>query len=145
MLGNSHALATFHLERFGHHGHCENAKFLGNLRNDWCRACTGATAHTGRNEQHIGTFDHFLYAVAIFHRCLATNVGISSRTEPFRYVAADLQRCSRACSLQRLRVRIRTYEIDTVYPGFDHMSDRVATATTDTDDFDNSALTVRIH
>jgi len=44
-----------------------------------------------------------------------------------------------------LRVRIRTDKIDTFDAGFDHVSDRVAPAATDTDDLDDSARAMRIH
>ena len=145
MFRDLHTLGAFHLERLGNDRDRQNAKFLRNLSHNRCGTRTGTATHSRRDEQHVRTFDHLENAVTIFHRCLTTDIRVGTSTEPFRNIAADLQRRSCVCSLQRLRVRIRTDEIDALYTGFNHVRDRVATTATDTDDFDDSARAMRIH
>ena len=91
MLGNLHTFAAFHQERLGDHCHRQDAEFLGNLRDDWRCTCTGATAHAGRDEQHVRTFDDLMYAIAVLHGRLATDVRVGARAKSFRDIAANLQ------------------------------------------------------
>ena len=118
---------------------------LGNLCDDRRRAGSGSATHAGRDEQHVRAFDHFVYTITVFHRRLATDIRIGAGTQAFRDVAANLQRGPYSRAFERLRVRIGADEIDTFDAGFNHVRYGVATAATDTDDFDDSALAVRIH
>jgi hypothetical protein len=145
MFGNLHALAAFHDEGLGDDCHCQYAELSCNLRNDWRCPGSRTAAHTGSDKQHVSAIDHFQDTIAIFHRSLSTNIWVSTSSETLCDVAPDLQRRSRARALQRLRIRIGTDEIDTVYAGVDHVSNGITPAATDTDDFDNSARAMRIH
>ena len=145
LVRNRHALAAFHLERLGDDGDSQDAELLGDLRHDRRRARSRAATHAGRDEQHVGTFDDLVNPVAIFHCGLAAYFGIGAGAESLGDIAADLQRRADAGALQRLGVRVGTDEVDTLDAGIDHVSHGIATAATDTDDLDDSALAVCVH
>jgi len=76
---------------------------------------------------------------------LTPDIGVGSGAQSFCDVAADLQRRAHARTVQRLRVGIRTNEINTLDTCIDHMSDGVTAAAADTNHFYHCALAVRIH
>ncbi len=145
MLRNRHALAALHDERLGHDGYGQDAELFRDLGNHRRRAGAGAAAHAGRYEQHVGALDHFLYAVAVFHRGLPADVRIRTRTKPLCNIAADLQRRAYARAIERLRVGIGTDEIDALYSCIHHMGDSVTATAANADHLDDGALAMRIH
>ena len=145
VFGNLHALAALHRERLGDDRDGQDAEFLGDLRNDRRRTRARAAAHAGRDEQHVRAFDRLVNAVAILHGRLAADVGIGAGPEALGNIAADLQGRANARSLERLRIRVGTDEVNAFDARVYHVADRVTAAATDANDFDNCALAVRIH
>jgi hypothetical protein len=86
-----HAATAFERKRLGHHGHGEDALFLGQLGHDRRRAGTGATAHAGGDEHHVGAFEHRFDAFTIFQRGLTADLGVGTGAQTLGDVAAELQ------------------------------------------------------
>jgi len=84
------------------------------------------------------------FTVAILHRGLTADVGVRTRAETLRDVAADLQTGLDLGVLQRLRIRIRADEIDAVDPDPDHVRNGIAAAPADADHLDDGRLAVTI-
>src|SRR5262249_27974681 len=139
-VGRAEALAAFHVERLGYNCNRQDAELLRDLRDDRRRAGAGAAAHAGRDEQHVGAFDHLDDAIAVFHRCLTPDLRVGARAESLGDVAADLQAHLHLRVLERLRIGVDANEIYAFDPSGDHVRDRVAAAATDPDHFDYGTL-----
>jgi hypothetical protein len=133
------------VERPCHDRDGQDPKFLRHLGDHGRRTRAGAAAHAGRDEQHVGTLDDLVDAIAILHRRLAADVRVRAGTESLGNVASDLQRRSDARTLQRLRIGIRTDEIDALDAGIDHVRDGIAATSPDADHLYDRALAVCIH
>src|SRR5262249_42960315 len=110
------------------------------FRDDRCSAGAGAAAHPRRDEDHIGTGQHFRDTITIFERGLPTDLGGRARTEPLRQRSAVLQRRLRLAPLHRLRAGVRRDEIHAVDAFAQHVLDGVAATAADADYFDDCAL-----
>src|SRR5690554_5808681 len=140
--GIGNLLATFALkrERPRHNGHCQNAEFLGYLRNNRCRACACTTAHASGNEHHVRPFKHLYDALTVFFGSLAAHLRVGTGTKPLGHAGAQLQNSTRANTLQGLGVCVGTDELYTFNVVFDHMVDSIAATTTNTDYLDDCAF-----
>lgn len=144
-LRHLHTLGTFEGERLGHHRHGQDAHFLGDLRHDRRRAGAGATAHAGRDEQHVGAFDQLHDALAIFDGGLPADVRVGAGAQALGERAAELQHGARRSVFQRLRIGIGANEIDAIDACPHHVFDGVAATAAHADHLDNRILTVCIH
>ena len=140
LFRNLHALLALERERLGHYRHGQNAQFSGHFRENRRGARTCATAHAGRDEYHVRTRQNFRDLIAIFQSSLTTDFGVCTSTQPLGHAASHLQECLRAQIAQRLSIRIGTHKLDALNMAGDHVSHRIASATTHTDYLDDCVL-----
>ena len=134
-----HAAAPFELERLGHDADGQRAELARDTRNHWRRAGSGAAAHSGGHEHHLGFRQDFANPLLVFERGLASDFRIAAGAASARDLVADLHAQWRVIILQRLDVGIHGDEIDVAQPHVDHVVDRIATASTCTDYLDPRA------
>src|SRR5690606_3103889 len=140
LIGNDHALLALERERTSDHGHGEDAQLLGDLGDHRSGAGTGATAHAGGDEHHVGALQHFGDALAVFQSGLTTGLRIGASTQALGHARAELQHGARTDVLQRLRIGVGADELDAFDVADRHVVDRVTAATADTDDLDHRTL-----
>ncbi|MOA00052.1 hypothetical protein D3C78_1193960 [compost metagenome] len=138
LVGDLHAPAPLEGERTGDHGHGEDAHFLGHLGDDRRRAGASADAHAGGDEDHVGAVQHLGNALAILQGSLAADFRIGAGAEALGHVHPQLQDGLGLDLLQRLGIGIGANEIDVIDVAAQHVVDRVAAATADTDHLDDS-------
>src|SRR5690606_7916319 len=94
------------------------------------RTGTGATAHTGSNEHHVGARQDFGDLITIFERRLATDFGVGTCAQPLGDTASHLQQ--RLCThvVQGLCVGVGANELNTFNMVGNHVTYRVAAAAT---------------
>src|SRR5690606_10936681 len=139
-IGDLHALATLEGERTGHHGDGQDAELTRHLGDDRRSTGTGTAAHAGGDEDHVGALQHFGDAFAILERGLTTDLRIRTSTQSLGHAGTQLQHGARGNVLQRLCIGVGADEFHALDVVLRHVIDRVAAATTDTDDFDNCTL-----
>ena len=99
----AHAPAAFKLKGLGDDAHCEDAHLARQARNHRRRAGPGATAHAGRNEEHVRAF----YRGADVVNCQFCSFATAFRfTASAKTAAAKLNRAVRRAAAQGLRVGI---------------------------------------
>ena len=130
------ALFAFEDEWLGHHADRQRADFSGDPRHHRRTARTGAAAHAGGDEDHVGALEVLPDLLLILQCRAPADLRIGARAQSLGHRAAQLYPDWRLARFQRLRVGIRHHEIDTGQSGADHGVDRVAAAATDTDDLD---------
>ena len=81
-LGAAGALTTLEQERLRDDADREGALFAGELRDDRRRARSGAAAHAGGDEDHVGPGDELLDALNVLERRLATLLRVGAGAEP---------------------------------------------------------------
>ncbi len=132
----SHAAAALELKRLGHDADGQRAEFARDARNHWRRAGSGATAHSGGDEHHLGFRQHFADALFVFERGLASDFRIAAGAASARNLGANLHAHRRVVILQRLDVGIDGDEIDVAQAHIDHVVDRIAAASASADYLD---------
>src|SRR5690606_6143423 len=83
----------FKLERNGYYSHSENIHFLSLFGDYRSSTCTGSSAHSRGNEDHLGMgVQHSFYLIQTFDCCLLPYIGVGSCSQPFRqaYTQLDL-------------------------------------------------------
>src|SRR5258706_3802939 len=136
LFGLHHAALAFKRERFCHDGDGQRAEFARKRSHHGRRHGTGASAESGRNENHVQSFERFNNFVGIFERGFASDLGIRTRAETFRKFRTELQFYGRLRKFQRLQVGVRRDEFHAFHFGANHAVDRVAAAATHADYFD---------
>lgn len=114
--------------------------FLRHFGDDRRGAGTGAATHAGGDEDHVGAFQHFGNALAIFQSRLTTDFRIGAGTQPLGDARAELQNGARRDVLQRLCVGVGADELDALDVVLGHVIDGVAATTTYTDHFYDGGL-----
>ena len=107
-----HAALTFKVERLGDHTDGKDAEFARSLRDDRCRASSGAAAHTGGNEHHVRAGQVIADLVDHLLRRGAPHLGLRAGTEAFGDLGAHLNDALGFGHRERLRVRIGDDEVD---------------------------------
>ena len=136
-IGIGHAAAAFKVERLGDHPDRQNAHLLGHACNHGRRACSRATTHTRCDEEHVRAGNGAANVINREFSCITAFVGLAASAES---AVAELNGFVRATPAERLRVRIRADELDTLHAAIDHVPDRIAATTTDTNHLDLRAL-----
>ena len=139
-VGDLHALATFERERTGHHRNGEDAHFLGHFGNDRRSTGTGTTAHARGDEHHVGALQHFSDTLAVFQGSLTTDLRVRAGTQALGHASAQLQDGTRTNAFERLCVCVGADEFHAFDVALNHVVNSIATATTNTDNFDYRAL-----
>ena len=139
VLGLQQALLALELERLGHDRNRQRTELAGETGDDRRRTGSGPAAEPGRHEDHVGAVERLNDLLGVFERRLAADGRIRAGAEPFRQLAPDLELERRGVHLERLEVRVRDDEFDTVQPRSHHPVDGIAAAAPDADHLDPGA------
>ncbi len=138
-----HAAGALELERLGDDADRQHPHFARCPRDDRRRAGAGAATHPGGNEAHVATGKAL---DDLFDRLLGgggTHLRTGPGTEALGDPRAQLQLVRRPRLLKRLRVGVRDDELAAFESLLDHVVDRIASRSSDTDDGDPRAQVVR--
>ena len=133
----AHAARTLKGEGLRHHAHRETPRLLGCLRDDRRRAGAGAATHASHDEDHVRTCDHLCDLLVAFVRGRSARLRAAAGAEAARRAGAEAKPVGRERGINCLDVGINGPEFDSlrrVLSKLDHAVDRVAAATTNTDD-----------
>ena len=135
-LGNR--LIAFILERNGNHSHRQDTPLLGHLGDDRRSTRTGAAAHAGGDEDHLRLRGQQFLRDEILglDRSIAALGRIGTGSQAFAQL--DLDR--NVALLQGLLIGIANDEVATLDLLVVHVSDCIAAAATDADDFDRGYI-----
>ena len=116
-LGNTgfrllHTQFALKRKRFCHNADGQNAFFFGDFRNDRCRTCAGAAAHTRGNKDHMGIIERVDNRVAAFFRRLFADFGFSARALAVGQLFADLNFLGRFRKSEGLFIRVHGNQVD---------------------------------
>ncbi len=136
LLGLTHPLVAFKLERFGHNANGQNAQFTRRLGDDRGRSGAGAAAHASGDKAHVRACQmiHDLFNAFLGRR--GAHCGPRPRAQPFGHFDAQLHPAFRLGLLQGLRVSVCHHEFDAFKRLVDHVVDRVAACPTHTENGD---------
>ena len=132
-FADAHAIQPFELERLGHYADSEDSLLAGGAGDHRRGAGSGATAHAGGDEHHVGTLELLDDLIDRFLGGGAADVGARARAEAPGDVAAQLDRPLGGGIGERLGVGVRDNEVDAVQLAFDHVVDRIAAGAADAD------------
>ena len=123
-----------------HNANCQCTNLTGTFRHDGRCACTRATAHAGRDKDHIGTAQRIEDIVTAFLCRFLTDFRLCTGAQSARQFLTDLHalRCQRL--QQCLCIRIDSNELHTLQAEIDHAVYSVAAAAAHTDYFDFGQL-----
>ena len=139
MLRLLQAPLAFEDERFGDDTDGQRADAACEIGDDRSSTCTGAAAHSGGDEDHVGALERGEDAIAILERGLPPDLRIRARAEALGHLRAELDLSRSAVVLQRLAVGVGGDEVDAGEPGHDHRVERVAAAAAHADHLDLGA------
>jgi hypothetical protein len=145
LFGDLHPPAGLEMERFGHHCDGQYSLLLGSLCNDRSRTRTGASPHSGRYEHHVCAGQHFHDVIPVLEGSLPADFRICTGSQALGHAGPDLQDGFALELPERLSVRVGCNEFHAINTGIDHLRNRVATTTADTDYFDRCAGCVVLH
>ncbi len=131
------ALASLESERPRDDSNGQRPDLLAELGDDRRAAGARATAFTGGDEDHVGTFQRFLQLVAALLRGGKTDLRIGTSAEATRDVRPNLDLDVGVRHQQRLGVSVHRDELDARKPGVDHSVDGIRAAAADADDLDH--------
>ncbi len=134
------ATFAFERERFRDDGDRQRSKLARQRRDDGSGSAARAPAEAGGEKDHVRAFKRLDDLVGVFERGFAAHLGIGARPEPFGKFPADLQLDGGLRELQRLQIRVRGDELDSLDLGADHPVDGVASAAAHSDHLDPRAL-----
>ncbi len=125
-VGGAHAPVALEMERLGDDADGEDALLAGGTRDHRRRTGSGAAAHAGGDERHMGAGEMRLdVGHGLFRRGRA-DLGLGAGAETLGHVRAHLDAPLGARAEQRLRIGIGDDEFDAVQPRGDHVVDGVA-------------------
>src|SRR5208337_3521027 len=104
------------------------------------RAGAGASAESGRNEDHIRAFQDFNDFVRIFQRGFAADLGIGAGAQSVGQLHSELNLGGGTRHPQRLQVSVGHNEFDVFHTRINHAIDRIVAAPADTDNLDASVV-----
>ena len=135
-----HAASAFEVERLGHHTHSEDAHFFGDTCDHGGSARSGATTHTGGDEEHVRTFDRATDIRLSQFGGFAAFVGFAACAQAG---ATELDNFVGRAAAQSLGIGIGTDEFNAAHGGGNHVLDGIAAAATHANDLDLGALVER--
>ena len=128
-----HLAAAFEVEGTGHHANGQNAHLARRLRHDRGGTGTGAAAHAGSDEQHVGALQMLTDLVQILHGRLAPLLGPRSGAQT---TCTQLDAHRHTQIFQRLGIGIGADELHTLNLLLSHVIDGIAATTAQTDHLD---------
>ena len=135
-FGKPHAALAFEVEGLGDDADCQNTELARALCNDRRSARSGAAAHAGRNEHHMGAREVIADLVDHFFCRGAPDFGLRTRAETFGHLGAHLNDAFGLGHRKRLRIRVGDDEVDALQACRNHVVDRIAAGATDAKDGD---------
>ena len=108
---------------------------MGQVSHDGSCASTGAAAHTGGNEYHVGAFQGLGDEAAALFCGLLADLGLGASAHAAGQLFADLDLVGANRLVQVLLIGIDYNKIDAVYAAFDHAVDNIVAGAADTNDF----------
>ena len=136
VFGNLDAF-TFVLERAGNHSHSQDTQLTGNLGHYRSSAGTGAAAHTGGNEQHIGALNGVSNSFTVFQSGIAAGFRIRTGTQTFGQISTQLDALGRFAALQRLGIGVGTNKLNALHRVVYHIVNSITATATNTDNFND--------
>ena len=115
-----HADPALETERLGDNADCKDAEFSGNSRDDRCRACAGAAAHTAGDKYHVCTLNGVLDLLRALFRSLLANFRLSPCTKTLGDLLTDLDDCGSLGHCQCLFICIDADELNACNRIFHH-------------------------
>ena len=139
LVGHALLAAAFVVEGLGDHAHRQDAEFLGDLGDHRRSAGTGALAHAGGDEHHVGAFQGSadVATLGLGRSPARLGIGTGAQTGITQLDGAAGQRTG-----QRLAVGVHGDELDALHATVDHVVDGIATATTDAHHLDDGAIDI---
>ena len=135
-LGRLLAAHAFELERLGHDADGQDALLLRRPGDDGCSTRTGAAAHAGGDEGHMGACE----MVEDFGQRLlgggGTDLRLRSGTQPLRQGCTHLNATLRGVLHESLRIGVGDDELDPLKPALDHVVDGIAAGTSNAENGD---------
>ena len=135
-LGLHHSPLAFKGEGLGDDRHREGSHLAGQRGDDGGGSSAGTAAKSRGNEDHVGAFEGLDDLVGILERGFAADFGVGARAQSIGELDAELNFHGRARHAQRLQIGVGCDEFDAFHAGVDHAVDRIAAATTHSDDLD---------
>ena len=135
-LGLLHALLAFKGKRLGHDTDGQDAHFFSDFGDHGRRAGTGAAAHAGRDEHHVGASERRLDVLFAFFRRALSSGRIGAGAFALGDLLADLNFMGSLRTVQSLHICIDRDELNAAHTHLDHAVDSVSAAAACTDHFD---------
>jgi hypothetical protein len=135
-FGGAHAVGALEVERLGHHADGQDALVAGGPGDHRGGARSGAAAHAGGDEHHVGAGDLADDFLKAFLGGGAADLGARAGTQPLGDGGAQLDAALGARLGDGLGVGVGDDELDAFQLRGDHVVDGVAAGTADADDGD---------
>jgi hypothetical protein len=129
-VSKSLSLRTFKSEGSGNYGDRQRAHFLSDISDDLSSTCSGATAHTCGDEDHVCTFENFANVALALFGGVASNLRVSTGAKSSGEVNTQLDLLLRWRQIQHLDVGIHRNEFNTLDATLNHALDGVTSAST---------------
>ena len=138
-VGHALLAAAFVVEGLGDHANGQDAQFLGNFGHHGRGARSGALAHAGGDEHHVGAFQGGtdVAALGLGSGPAGFGVGPGAQTGITQLDGAAGQRAG-----QRLAVGVDGDELDALHTAVDHVVDGVTTTAPDAHHLDDGAVDI---
>ena len=131
-----HAAAAFKTEGLRHDADGQDARLARDLGNNGRAARTGAAAHAGGDEDHIGVLERLGDLVAALLGALAADLGVGACALAVGQLFADLDLIGSGRHVERLLIGVDCDKVDAARAGAHHAVDHVVAAAANADDFD---------
>ena len=141
-IGQTHAVTTFEGEGLGHDTDRQDPAIAGAFGDHGGRAGSGAAAHAGGDEDHVGTIQVPVDFLGGFLGGIHADLGVGARSEPLGDGLTQLDAAVGLGERQMLGIGVGDHEFDAFKAGVDHVVDRIPAGTADTED-DDPRLEIR--
>src|SRR4029079_2885494 len=142
-LGLVGAATSLEGEGPGDHADGERADRLGDLGDHWCATGAGATALSGRHEDHVSALEHlfalFAWCFAVFFAALGIRTGPQTAGQLTAHVQLDIG----VTHQKGLGIGVDGDELHAFEADLDHPVDRIDTASANADDLDYGQVVLR--
>src|SRR5438445_11055740 len=126
-------MGALEMKRLGDHADRQNSRFAGDARDYWGAAGTGAAAHSGGDERHVGAVHRLEDFVERLLRGGASDIWPRAGAEPPGDADPELDLARRRGLRQRLSVGIASHELAPDQIRADHIVDGVSAGAPNTD------------
>ena len=131
VVGQAPLHLAFEFEGLAHHGHGQGAQFPAEFGHHRGAAGTGAAAHAGGDEHHVGPLEDLLKVLGFFHGGFAAHFGIAPGPQTPGHIGTQLDLHRGQAPLQGLGIGVGGDEIDAHHLGGNHIINGVAAGAAD--------------